>query len=191
MKGSQNRENQKLPSQSGHDFQKFRLKFVENQPKLGKNWTKFGENWPKFRKRSLKGSRKYENFVSQRIDFRFSARTYPSPLKPSTPRVKKYQIKIHLKTDFNCLHFLVFFSLDTFEPYGMKSESISLYSSEDSSSYVPPSPYMSEGNQIIMFYFKSHCVVFFHLSMRERMKLLFHSLDLGNLGWKTLCLHFF
>eukprot|EP00111_Clytia_hemisphaerica_P006611 TCONS_00019154-protein len=35
-------------------------------------------------------------------------------------------------------------SLDTFEPYGMKSESISLYSSEDSSSYVPPSPYMSE-----------------------------------------------
>lgn len=49
---------------------------------------------------------------------------------------------------YNCILELVLsvniFSLDTFEPYGMSAESASLYS-EGSSSYVPPSPYMSAG----------------------------------------------
>jgi len=44
--------------------------------------------------------------------------------------------------------------LDTFEPYGMNSESISLYSSEDASSYVPPSPYMSAGESKFL-----HCLI--------------------------------
>ena len=37
------------------------------------------------------------------------------------------------------------FSLDSFEPYGgATGESVSLYS-QDSPSYVPPSPYLSAG----------------------------------------------
>ena len=64
----------KVAFSKGNDFQKFWLKFGENQPKFGKNRTKFWTNRPKFRKKSLKGSKKYENFVSQRVDFRFSAR---------------------------------------------------------------------------------------------------------------------
>jgi len=51
----------KVSLSKGHDFQKFRPKFGENQPKFGKNRPKFGENRATFGKKSLKGSQKYQN----------------------------------------------------------------------------------------------------------------------------------
>ena len=44
--------NSKISLSKGHDFQKFRQEFGENQPKVWENRPKL-KNWPKFREKSL------------------------------------------------------------------------------------------------------------------------------------------